>query len=147
LGVAVVGSVLASTYGDKIAGFFAGTPVPAAAVDAARNSVGAIPQVAQQLSANGLGEAAAGLQKVADAAFVDAAHWGVAVAAVATAVGMVQALIFLPARARAEDREEQIEEYAEEHTGEFSVPVESTPALEGHGPLGAPGAVVPEPEY
>ena len=147
LGVAVVGSVLASTYGDKIAGFFAGTPVPAAAVDAARNSVGAIPQVAQQLSANGLGEAAAGLQKVADAAFVDAAHWGVAVAAVATAVGMVQALIFLPARARAEDREEQIEEYAEEHTGEFSVPVESTPALEGHGPLGAPGTVVPEPEY
>ena len=70
-----------------------------------------------------------------------------AVAAVATAVGMVQALIFLPARARAEDREEQIEEYAEEHTGEFSVPVESTPALEGHGPLGAPGTVVPEPEY
>jgi EmrB/QacA subfamily drug resistance transporter len=127
LGVAVVGSVLASTYGDKITSFFAGTPVPADAVDAAKNSIGAVPQVAQQLSANGLGDVAARLQQLANNAFVDAAHWGVTVAAVATGIGVIQALLFLPARARAEDREEQIQEYVEEHTGEFPVVAEPAP--------------------
>jgi EmrB/QacA subfamily drug resistance transporter len=121
LGVAVIGSVLATTYGDKITSFFAGTPVPAEIVDATSNSIGAVPTVAQKLTENGLGEVAVQLQKVADNAFVDAVHWGVTVAAMATGIGVVIALLFLPARARAEDREEQIQEYAEEHTGEFEV--------------------------
>ena len=49
------------------------------------------------------------------------------------AIGVVVALVFLPARARPEDREEQIQEYAEEHTGEFQVP----------GPR--PGSAAPPP--
>ena len=121
LGVAVIGSVLATTYGDKITSFFAGTPVPAEIVDATSNSIGAVPTVAQKLTESGLGEVAVQLQTVADNAFVDAVHWGVTVAAMATGIGVVIALVFLPARARAEDREEQIQEYAEEHTGEFEV--------------------------
>ncbi len=131
LGVAVVGSVLASTYGDKIASFFAGTPVPPQAVDAARNSIGAIPQVAKGLADNGLGDVAAQLQATANAAFVEAAHWGVAVAALATGLGVLVALVFLPATARAEDREEQLAEYVEEHADEFDV--------------ASPGPAVPEP--
>ena len=62
LGVAVIGSVLATTYGDKITGFFAGTPVPSQVVDAASNSIGAVPTVAQQLTENGLGDVADQLQ-------------------------------------------------------------------------------------
>jgi EmrB/QacA subfamily drug resistance transporter len=109
LGVAVIGSVLATTYGDKIGSALAANGIVGPMADAAKNSIGAIPSVAPQL------------QEVANAAFVQAVHWGVAVAALATAVGVVVALAFLPAQARPEDREEQIEEYAEEHTGEFEV--------------------------
>ena len=36
MGVAIIGSVLASTYGSKIGDFFAGTPAPAEAVTAAK---------------------------------------------------------------------------------------------------------------
>ena len=135
LGVAVIGSVLATTYGDKITSFFAGTPVPQEVVDATRNSVGAVPTVAQQLTDNGLGTVGQELTKVADAAFVSAVHWGVAVAAIATLVGVAVVLVFLPARPRPEDREEQASEYAEEHTGEFEVP----------GPGGAPRGSVAAP--
>ena len=41
IGVAIVGSVLSSTYGNKIGEFFAGTPAPAEAVTAARGPSGA----------------------------------------------------------------------------------------------------------
>jgi len=128
LGVAVVGSVLATTYGDKITSFFAGTPVPHEAVEATRNSIGAVPTVAQQLADNGLASVGDQLVEVANSAFVSAVHWGVAVAAIATAVGVVVAIVALPAHARPEDREEQAAEYAEEHAGEFEAPA---PAPEG----------------
>jgi MFS family permease len=109
LGVAVVGSVLATTYGSQISAALAENGIVGPVADAAKNSIGAISTVAPQL------------QEVANAAFVDAVHWGVFVAAMATAIGVVIALVFLPARARPEDREEQIQEYTEEHTGEFPV--------------------------
>ncbi len=122
LGVAVIGSVLATTYGSRISDFFAGTQVPQAAVDASQNTIGAVPDVANQLRASGFGGIADQLVSTANAAFVDAVHWGVAVAAFATAIGVVVALVFLPARARAEDDLEQSNEYRAEHAGEFTVP-------------------------
>ena len=107
LGVAVVGSVLASTYGDKIGSALASSGITGPLADAGKNSIGAIPKVAPQLL------------DVADSAFVDAMHWGVTVAAIATGLGVVIALLFLPAQPRDEDRDEQIQEYVEEHEGEF----------------------------
>ena len=50
LGVAIVGSVVSSMYGSKIADFFAGKPAPKAAVDAAKNSLGGAYAVAHDLS-------------------------------------------------------------------------------------------------
>ena len=50
LGVAIVGSVVSSVYGTKIADFFAGKPAPKAAVDAAKNSLGGAYAVANDLS-------------------------------------------------------------------------------------------------
>jgi EmrB/QacA subfamily drug resistance transporter len=148
LGVAIVGSVLAGTYGDKITAFFAGTPVPDQAVEAARSSIGAVPQVAQQLTQNGLGDVGAQLQQVANTAFVDAAHWGVIVAAVATGIGVLVALAFLPATAEAEDRAEQEAEYGEEHASEFAVPAAPAAAPHAGRERTAPGdgpQPVPEP--
>jgi hypothetical protein len=74
--------------------------------------------VADQLTTNGFGSVADQLTAVADSAFVSAVHWGVVVAAMATAVGVVIALVFLPARPREEDREVQEQQYAEEHAGD-----------------------------
>jgi EmrB/QacA subfamily drug resistance transporter len=128
MGVAVVGSVLATTYGDKITTFFAGSGVPEQAVDAARNSVGAVPGVAEQLTQNGFGSVADQLTQVADSAFVSAVHWGVVVAAMATAVGVVIALVFLPARPRDEDQEIQALQYAEEHAHDRPVAGTTTEA-------------------
>jgi EmrB/QacA subfamily drug resistance transporter len=119
LGVAVLGSVLASTYGHQIVDFFNGTGAPEAVVEASKSSIGAVPQVSEQLVANGFSSAADQLQQVANSAFVDAVHWGVAVAAVGTALGALVALLFLPARPPTTDATMQAQEYADEHREEF----------------------------
>ncbi|HEY6531178.1 MAG TPA: MFS transporter [Acidimicrobiales bacterium] len=119
LGVAVLGSVLVSTYGHKITEFFSGSGAPEQIVEATKSTIGAVPQVVDQLNGAGLSDTAAQLQSVANAAFVDAIHWGVTVAAVGTAIGMLVALFFLPARAAAADASAQEHEYADEHRGEF----------------------------
>ncbi|MBU3701494.1 MAG: MFS transporter [Acidimicrobiia bacterium] len=102
LGVAVIGSVLATTYGDRIGSFLAGLglPLPQAAVDAATNNIGAVKNgLVPALDQAGAVEVAARVNAVADQAFVSAVHWGVLVAAAATAIGVVMVLVWLPARA------------------------------------------------
>lgn len=125
LGVAVIGSVLSSTYGARIAEFFAGTPAPPPAVDAAKGSLGGAIGVAQNLRAAGGPSAAFAdrLLATANQAFVDALHTGALVAAVATFAGVIVALAFLPARARARDVARQHDEYADEHRRDLGVPV------------------------
>jgi Na+/melibiose symporter-like transporter len=122
LGVAIIGSVLSSTYGSAISDFFANKPfVPSEAVTAAQSQLGAVPQVAQQISAApvpGAQQLAANLTSTANQAFVSALHWGVLVAAGATFFGIFVAAIFLPAHASRADAEEQAEEYSAEHAGE-----------------------------
>ncbi|MEZ5141850.1 MAG: DHA2 family efflux MFS transporter permease subunit, partial [Acidimicrobiales bacterium] len=124
LGVAVVGSVLSSTYGAKITEFFAGTPAPPEAVAAAKGSLGGAIGVAQGLQAAGGPSAAFAdrLLATANQAFVDALHTGALVAAVATFAGVIVALAFLPARARARDVALQHDEYAEEHRADLGLP-------------------------
>ena len=88
LGVAIVGSLLASTCASSL-----GTGVP----EAARASVGAALPVAADL---GGGQEAA-LALAAKSAFVDGMHVGVVAAGVAV-FGSIVALAFLPSRAREE---------------------------------------------
>ena len=118
LGVAIVGSVLASTFGARLSDFFLGVPVPAEAAAAAENSIGAAFGVAEQLRSSGFADLADQLVEVARLSFVDAVHYGVAVAALATGLGVVVALVFLPARAADVDTEVQAEEFDVEHAGE-----------------------------
>ena len=96
-------------YGSKIGDFFAGTEAPAEAVTAAKGSIGGAFGVAaelpQQLSST--------LISTANQAFVEAIHWGVVVAALATAVGAF-VVWFFPARARQHDVREQEAEYQDE---------------------------------
>ena len=121
LGVAVLGSVRASTYGNQIVEFFAGTGAPEAAVEATKSSIGAVPDVAEQLTSKGFGDAAVQLQQVARSAFVDGMHWGVFVAAIGTFLGMLVVLFFLPARPSVGEATEQELEYAQEHPDAFPV--------------------------
>jgi hypothetical protein len=94
LGVAVLGSVLSSSYRDAIAPALAGLPGQAAA--AAHDSLGAALGVAGRLGAAGdtLAQAARG-------AFVDAMGDVALVAAAAALLGALVTLMLLPARARA----------------------------------------------
>ncbi|MEX0666788.1 MAG: MFS transporter, partial [Acidimicrobiia bacterium] len=92
LGVAVLGSVLASTYSAAM------TPVVAAlrspASDLALDSVGGAAGVAAQI-----GEAGAGLLNAAASAFVDGMGNAVLVAAGVALIGAVVSALFLPSRA------------------------------------------------
>jgi EmrB/QacA subfamily drug resistance transporter len=110
MGVAIIGSVLASTYGIKISDFLAGTPAPAAAVTAAKGSIGGAFGVAAELPQ----QLSSSLISTANHAFVEAIHRGVVVAAIATAAGALVAWFYLPARARQHDVHEQDEEYQAE---------------------------------
>ncbi|MCX7620861.1 MAG: MFS transporter [Acidimicrobiales bacterium] len=101
LGVAVIGSVLSSTYGTKVTEVFSNVPVPPDALAAAKGSLGGAIAVANSLrAAPGFGSVADELLSTANQAFVDAIHHGVIVGAVAAGLGAFVALVWLPHRAR-----------------------------------------------
>ena len=90
LGIAVLGSILATSYASSMDGATAGLPAEAAA--AASDSVGAAHAVAAQTGATDL-------VATANQAFVDAMSTTAGIAAAIAIVGAVIALAFLPARA------------------------------------------------
>jgi EmrB/QacA subfamily drug resistance transporter len=93
LGVAVLGSVLASAYGSGIAGAVTGLPDEAAT--AAGDSVGAAHEVAAEVG----GETGADLVAASSQAFVDAMSTTASIAAAIAIAGALIAAAFLPARA------------------------------------------------
>src|SRR5262245_437813 len=99
LGVAVLGSIMASVYGSRIVDALSGTPLPAAARVVAGDSLAAALQVAGQLS----GAAGQGIAGAARDAFVQAFQIGSLVTGAVALAGAVIALLFLPARAREEE--------------------------------------------
>lgn len=110
LGIAILGSVLASAYKDGIADFLASLPVPkltgpqADLIDqglrASGESVGGAAIVAEELAANPLGAAQAGpLMDAATVAFADAISRASLVGGLALAVGAVLVALILPNRA------------------------------------------------
>jgi EmrB/QacA subfamily drug resistance transporter len=133
MGVAVVGSVLASIYGTRVGDWFTGKPAQiqgakAAAKSGIGNAFAVANKVQSQVKAGKLPAQASALANdlvhTANKAFVDAMHAGVLVAAGATLLGALIAMLWLPARAREADRTEQAAEYAQEHAGEVGIPVE-----------------------
>ena len=105
LGVAIIGSVLSSVYGSKIVDALSGK-VPDQALEAAKSGVGGALAVADKA-----GDAGAQIADVARNAFVDAMHGGAIVAAAAAIVGVIVAVVFLPAHARPADEVLQEHEF------------------------------------
>jgi EmrB/QacA subfamily drug resistance transporter len=99
LGVAVLGSIMASVYGSQIVGALSGTPLPTAARAAAGDSLAAALQVAAQVG----GAAGQDLASAARDAFVQAFQIGSLVTGAVALAGAVIALVFLPARPREEE--------------------------------------------
>ena len=95
LGVAVVGSVFASLYGSRLADHLAGLPIPAAALNLAKESIGAAFVVAQRAPT------AAGARVIVDAsrsAFMSGFHAGCLAAGAVAAATAIAAWFLLPAR-------------------------------------------------
>ena len=90
LGVAVLGSILASKYAAGVEAFFAGSNAPPRMVTAASN------RLAAALNIEG---GPPGLANAAKAAFVDGMSAGLLLASFVAAVGAVIVFAFLPARA------------------------------------------------
>lgn len=98
LGVAVLGSIMASVYGGRILNALSGTPLPAGLRAAAGDSLAAALQIA-----GGVGGAAGrGIALAAQDAFVQAFQIGSVVTGAVALVGALIALLFLPARSRQE---------------------------------------------
>jgi EmrB/QacA subfamily drug resistance transporter len=130
LGVAIMGSVLSSTYTAKVTDFLTSSPVPRAGKDAAKNSLGSAFEVSQRIAAMKIPNAAQladSLKATASSAFIDGMHIGVLVGAGAALLGAIVAFVWLPAHARTEDLQEQAAEYAEE-TGAETPVVEAEPS-------------------
>ena len=99
LGVAVLGSIMASVYGGRILDALSGTSLPAGLRAAAGDSLAAALQIA-----GGVGGAAGrGIALAAQDAFVQAFRIGSVVTGAVALVGAVIALLFLPARSRQEE--------------------------------------------
>jgi hypothetical protein len=94
LGVAVVGSVLASLYGSHVVQSLHDLGLPAQVTDAAQQSVMAAVVVVERLPEGVRGQAGAAVRD----AFMAGLSAGSLVAAAATAVAAVGALVLLPAR-------------------------------------------------
>jgi hypothetical protein len=95
MGVAVIGSVLASGYRSVIGGTLAGHAVPAVAATAIKSSVGGALEVAHRAP----GALGAALAVVARHGFVHGMGLAMPVAAGVALAGALVVLIFLPARA------------------------------------------------
>jgi EmrB/QacA subfamily drug resistance transporter len=97
LGVAVIGSIMASLYGGKIADALRGSGLPAALRQTAGDSLAAALQIASRMG----GTAGAGIARTAQDAFVHSFQVGSIVTGAVALLGAVIALAFLPARASA----------------------------------------------
>jgi EmrB/QacA subfamily drug resistance transporter len=88
LGVAVLGSLLATQYNSRIDAL----PIPAAARDAARSSIGGALEVARHVG----GQAGQRLVDAARAGFADGIQFATVVGAVVVALAVVVVVVFLP---------------------------------------------------
>ena len=97
LGVAVIGSLYASLYADRLSSGL-GVHVPGAAAHAADRSVGGALGAADQLAATGHSDLAVALRDAASAAFFHGFEIACLLAAAVAIVGAVMAVALLPAQ-------------------------------------------------
>jgi hypothetical protein len=93
LGVAIIGSVMSSVYGSKVADVFTAAGISGQPVEVAKDGLGQALAIAAELPSQLATQVADG----AKVAFVDGLHYGVLVAAGAALTGAVIAFLYLPA--------------------------------------------------
>ena len=93
LGVAIIGSIFASTYGPRIVELLTPFGLPEPAIQAAESSVGAAFSVAEQA-----GDASATIRELASSSFLDGFHAACTAVGVVAIVGSLLAWRFLPSR-------------------------------------------------
>jgi Na+/melibiose symporter-like transporter len=96
LGVAVLGSVMSSTYGPRVSEAISAVPLPAEQAKAIHDQIGAAMRAASEIG----GPAGRALADVASRAFADGMSTAFIIGAGALALGVVIVGLFLPARAR-----------------------------------------------
>jgi EmrB/QacA subfamily drug resistance transporter len=96
LGVAVLGSVMSSTYGPRVTDAISGFPVSSEQATAIHDQIGAAMQAASEIG----GEPGRMLADVASRAFADGMSTAFIIGATALVLGAVIVTLFLPARAR-----------------------------------------------
>ncbi|HEX8803313.1 MAG TPA: MFS transporter, partial [Acidimicrobiales bacterium] len=94
LGVAVLGSVMSSSYRPDVAAAISGAPIPAEQADAITDQIGAAMAAAERVG----GEPGRLLADVASRAFTDGMGTAFLIGAAALALGAVIVTLFLPAR-------------------------------------------------
>jgi len=99
LGVAVMGSLFNAVYRADITSGFAGTPMPADAVDAMRRSVGAAAVVLSKVESVAGGVASRGARVPVERAFIHGLHASCWLACATSLLGGVTVLALKPARA------------------------------------------------
>jgi len=95
LGVAIIGSIFATTYGPKIVELLSAFSLPEAAVSAAEESVGAAFAVSEQVGDPTLTSA---IRDVASTSFLDGFQVACTTVGIVAILGALLALKFLPAR-------------------------------------------------
>jgi predicted MFS family arabinose efflux permease len=118
LGVAIIGSVLASTYGTKVGDAVARQPLPGGVASEVKNSLGFALETASRIG----GPAGQSLASTAKSAFVNGMQQGFLVAAAIALVGAIVALVWLPARAPGTPRQLEAE-YERGEQPEAAAPV------------------------
>jgi EmrB/QacA subfamily drug resistance transporter len=96
LGVAVLGSVMSSTYGPRVTDAISGFPLPAEQATAIRDQIGAAMRAASEIG----GPPGRALADVASRGFADGMSTAFLIGAAALALGAVIVALLLPARAR-----------------------------------------------
>jgi EmrB/QacA subfamily drug resistance transporter len=106
LGVAVLGSVMSSTYGPRVTDAISGFPVPAEQANAISDQIGAAIGAAEQIG----GEPGRLLASVASKGFADGMSTAFVIGAAALVLGAVIVAFFLPARAHDHEGPEPVDD-------------------------------------
>jgi MFS transporter, DHA2 family, multidrug resistance protein len=134
LGVAVLGSVMSSTYGPRVSDAISGLPLSSEQATAIHDQIGAAIQAAGEIG----GAPGRALADVASRGFADGMSTAFIIGAAALALGAVIVALFLPARAR--DHEPATVAAAGDGPGKDHVPVAAASAA-GDGQVRSTAAV------
>jgi EmrB/QacA subfamily drug resistance transporter len=138
LGVAVLGSVMSSTYRPRVSDAIAGSPIPPETASAVTDQVGAAMRAAAEIG----GEPGRALAAAASSGFADGMSISFMIGAAALALGALIVALYLPARAHDHDGPVVPDEPGDPLAAGARSPVDA--GSDAGPPAGAPAGAVPQ---